>query len=38
MENKFIMHVGYAIQWLLIALACLIGFLYVSRSEQQENE
>lgn len=38
MENKFYMHIGYAIQWLLIGLACLIGFLYVSRSEQSENE
>lgn len=38
MENKFYMHIGYAIQWLLIGLVCLIGFLYVSRYEQSENE
>lgn len=38
MENKFYMHIGYSVQWLLIALAGLIGFLYVSRYEQNENE
>lgn len=38
MENKFYMHMGYAVQWLLIALAGLIGFLYVSRYEQKEYE
>jgi len=38
MENKYFMHIGYAIQWLLIAAACFIGFLYISRAEQKEYE
>ncbi len=38
MENKYYMHIGYAIQWLLIAAACLIGFLYFSRAEYKQNE
>ncbi|MCX4187213.1 SURF1 family protein [Methylophaga sp. OBS4] len=38
MENKYPMHLGYAIQWLLIAGACLFGFIYVCQREQKENE
>jgi surfeit locus 1 family protein len=38
MDNKFYMHLGYTIQWLLIAAACFLGFIYISRQEQKENE
>ena len=37
-ENKYYMHIGYAVQWLLIGLAGLICFIVVSRSEYKENE
>jgi len=37
-ENKFYMHIGYAVQWLLIGLAGLIAFIYYSRTEYTENE
>lgn len=32
-ENKQPMHIGYALQWLLIALACLAGLFIVCRQE-----
>jgi len=38
MENKYYMHVGYAIQWLLIGLAGIISFIVFSRKEYTENE
>jgi cytochrome oxidase assembly protein ShyY1 len=38
MENKYYMHVGYAIQWLLIGLASIISFIVFSRKEYKENE
>ena len=38
MENKYYMHVGYAIQWLLIGLAGIICFIVISRKEYKENE
>jgi len=34
-ENKQPMHLGYALQWLLIALACLAGLVIVCRQEWQ---
>lgn len=34
-ENKQPMHLGYALQWLLIALACLTGLFLVCRQEWQ---
>jgi len=37
-ENKFYMHIGYAVQWLLIGLAGIICFIYFSRTEYNENE
>ncbi len=37
-ENKYFMHIGYAIQWLLIGLAAIAVFLYISRIEYKENE
>jgi len=37
-ENKYFMHVGYALQWILIGLAGLACFLYISRIEYKENE
>jgi cytochrome oxidase assembly protein ShyY1 len=37
-ENKYYMHIGYAIQWVLIGLAGLICFIIVSRIEYKENE
>jgi len=30
-ENKYPMHLGYAIQWLLIAAVCMVGFIIFSR-------
>lgn len=30
-ENKFAMHLGYAIQWCLIAIVCIVGFIVFSR-------
>lgn len=30
-ENKHPMHLGYAIQWLLIAAVCIVGFIVFSR-------
>lgn len=30
-ENKFAMHLGYAIQWVLIAIVCAVGFIVYSR-------
>jgi len=38
MKSKFPMHLGYAIQWLLIAGASFIGFIIICRLEQKENE
>ncbi len=38
MENKYYMHMGYAIQWLLIGAVFLIGFFFFNRSERNENE
>lgn len=38
MENKYPMHLGYAIQWLMIACACFFAFIYICRHEQKENE
>lgn len=38
MVNKYHMHVGYAIQWLLIGLTGIICFIVVSRKEYKENE
>ncbi len=35
MENKFYMHIGYTVQWLLIAVFCFIGFIFICRLEQQ---
>jgi surfeit locus 1 family protein len=35
-ENKSTMHRGYAIQWLLISLALLVGVLYSWRTRRQE--
>ena len=37
-ENKYYMHIGYAIQWLLIGLAGIISFIVFSRKEYKENE
>ena len=37
-NNKYYMHLGYAIQWLLIAVVCVIGFIYFCRQEQKQNE
>ena len=36
--NKFPKHLGYAIQWLLIALAAVATFFYISRVEFKEND
>lgn len=33
-ENKYPMHIGYAIQWLLIGLACLSGLWFACRRER----
>lgn len=38
MDSKFPMHLGYTIQWLLIACASFIGFIIICRLEQKENE
>ena len=38
MENKYPMHLGYAIQWLLIAVVGFAWFIYICRQEQKENE
>jgi surfeit locus 1 family protein len=37
-DNKYYMHLGYAIQWLLIAGICVIGFIYFCRQEHKQNE
>ncbi len=37
-DNKYPMHLGYAIQWLLIAGVCVFGFIYFCRQEQKQNE
>jgi len=37
-ENKYPMHAGYAIQWLMIAAVCLSGFIFICRQENKENE
>jgi len=37
-ENKYPMHIGYAIQWLLIAGLCVIGFVVICRQEYKRNE
>jgi surfeit locus 1 family protein len=37
-ENKYPMHVGYAVQWLMIAALCIWGFIYICRQERKENE
>jgi len=37
-DNKYHMHLGYAIQWLLIAVVCVIGFIYFCRQEHKQNE
>lgn len=37
-DNKYYMHLGYAIQWLLIAGVCVIGFIYYCRQEHKQNE
>jgi surfeit locus 1 family protein len=37
-ENKYPMHVGYAIQWLMLAVVCLSGFIFICRQENKENE
>lgn len=38
MKNKYYMHLGYAIQWLLIGLAGILSFIVFSRKEYKENE
>ena len=40
MENKYFMHIGYAIQWLLIGLAGMLHWLSLvfSRAEHKEYE
>tara|TARA_R110001583_G_scaffold171120_1_gene324592 strand:+ start:30428 stop:31054 length:627 start_codon:yes stop_codon:yes gene_type:complete len=37
-DNKYYMHLGYAIQWLLIAGICVTGFIYFCRQEHKQNE
>lgn len=37
-ENKYPMHMGYVVQWLLIGLAGLIIFIFASRREQDESQ
>ena len=37
-QNKYPMHLGYAIQWLLIAAVCLFGFLLISRRSDASDE
>lgn len=32
-ENKYPMHIGYSVQWLLIAVAFVTGFIFVCRQE-----
>ncbi len=32
-ENKYPMHIGYTVQWLLIAVAFVIGFIFACRQE-----
>ncbi len=32
-ENKYPMHIGYTVQWLLIAIAFVIGFIFACRQE-----
>lgn len=34
-ENKYPMHIGYAVQWLLIAIACLIGATVFYQQEKR---
>lgn len=38
MKNKFYMHIGYTVQWLIIASVCVGGFIYYCRIEHTENE
>ena len=38
LENKYYMHLGYAIQWLLIAGVSVCGFIYFCRQEQKQYE
>lgn len=37
-ENKYPMHLGYAIQWLLIAAVCVVGFLLISRRSDTSDD
>lgn len=37
-DNKYPMHLGYAVQWLLIAGVCVFGFIYFCRQEQKQHE
>ncbi len=37
-DNKYPMHLGYAIQWLMIAGVCVFGFIYFCRQEHKQNE
>lgn len=34
-ENKTAMHIGYAVQWLLIGLACLLFLFFTSRGDHK---
>ena len=38
MENKYPMHLGYAIQWFLIGGVGFSWFIYICRQEMKENE
>jgi len=38
LENKYAMHLGYAIQWLLIGCVGFSWFIYLCRQEQTEHE
>lgn len=35
-DNKTAMHIGYAMQWLLIGMACLLAFFFASRGDNDE--
>lgn len=37
-ENRYPMHLGYAIQWLLIAAVCVVGFLLISRRSDASDD
>jgi len=37
-ENRYPMHLGYAIQWVLIAAVCVVGFLLISRRSDANDD